>query len=261
MVELDNTRRYEARLMREFDDVIVTSSDDARMLRALGAGARLTVIPNGVDLQHFQPVDGPSEPATLVFSGKMSYHANASAVLHFVREILPLIRQRRPDVRLRIVGSKPPPAVLALARDPAITVTGHVPDMREALGRGTIAICPVTVKVGIQNKVLEGMALGLPVVCSELGAEGIEAERDRDFLVAKHAMDFADHVCRLLEDPVLRTRIGQSGRRYVETHHRWASAAGRLAALYSQRIEGDRGVQQVLNQEPTASRPGSMPHR
>src|SRR5205807_2428662 len=121
------------------------------------------VIPNGVDMEHFQP-DAERQPPSLVFSGKMSYHANVTAVLYFVREILPRVRAVEPHVRLRIVGSNPPPEIRRLATDPLITVTGYVPDVQEAVRGAAVAVCPVTVKVGIQNKVLEAMAMGLPVV-------------------------------------------------------------------------------------------------
>jgi glycosyltransferase involved in cell wall biosynthesis len=167
----------------------------------------------------------------------MSYHANVTAALHFVRNILPLIRSSWPDVRLRIVGSNPPSSIQVLAQDPAITVTGHVDDIREALGRATIAVCPVTVKVGIQNKVLEAMSMALPVVCSVAGAAGLSAQPGRDFLVADGTAAFAAEVSRLLGDAGLRASLGQAGRHYVETHHRWGAAAEQLERLYREAID------------------------
>jgi sugar transferase (PEP-CTERM/EpsH1 system associated) len=231
-VELARTRRFEASVLGHFNATVVTSADDAQALKALAPDAPIDVIPNGVDLEHFQPGDAPPEPATLVFSGKMSYHANASAVLHFVHDILPLIRAARPDVRLRIVGSNPPAAIQALGRDPNITVTGHVPDMRQALSGATLAICPVTVKVGIQNKVLEAMALGLPVVSSRVGAQGLQATEGQDFLVADDAAEFAQLVCRVLDEPDLQHRLSRAGRHFVERHHRWDAIARQLEAVY-----------------------------
>jgi polysaccharide biosynthesis protein PslH len=233
-VELRRTRRYEAGILRRFSQVAVTSPDDAATLLGLEADGRVTVVPNGVDLEYFGPVAGPRETATIVFSGKMSYHANATAVLHFVRHILPLIRRVRPDVRVKIVGSRPPASIRALAADPAIAVTGHVPDIRAAIGRSILAICPVTVKVGIQNKVLEAMAMGLPVVSTLAGVGGLAAEPGREILVADDATAFAAQVCRLLADPQLCQRVGMAGRRYVEEHHRWDAAANRLEGLYYQ---------------------------
>lgn len=231
-LELRRTRRYEARLLRQFGSVVATSPEDARALEALAPGSRVTVVPNGVDMERFSPARGPVDRATLVFSGKMSYHANVTAVMHFVHEVLPRLRESHPDVRLKIVGANPPPAIKALAVNPAITVTGYVPDMRDALGAATIAICPVTVKVGLQNKVLEAMAMGIPVVATRLGADGLQATRGRDLLVADDPADFATHVTRLLADEGLRAAVGAAGRRYVEQNHRWASAAQRLENVY-----------------------------
>jgi glycosyltransferase involved in cell wall biosynthesis len=232
LIELRRTRAYEVRVLHRFDRVAVTSPVDARALQALASGSDVAVVPNGVDTDRFRPVPGPREPTTLVFWGKMSYHANVTAVLHFVHEIFPRVRALRGDVRLRIVGSDPPRAVRALARDPAVSVTGYVEDLPVAVGQATIAICPVTVKVGIQNKVLEALALGLPVVATPAGVEGLAVRPGRDLVVADQPAKFADEVCRLLADAALRERLGQSGRDFVTDHHQWATAAEQVEALY-----------------------------
>jgi sugar transferase (PEP-CTERM/EpsH1 system associated) len=239
-LELQRTRRFEGLIVRRFDRVAVTSAVDAKRLQELAPGAELTVVPNGVDLEYFSVQGCAREPATLVFSGKMSYHANVTAVRHFVDAILPLVRQQRPDVQLRIVGSSPPQEIVDLARDPAISVTGYLPDIREAIRGATVAICPVTVKVGVQNKVLEAMALGLPVVCSAVGFEGLAAEPDQDLLVANSPSEFAADVVRLLDDADLRRRLSAAGRRYVESHHRWSAATAQLEGLYQEAIDRHR---------------------
>jgi polysaccharide biosynthesis protein PslH len=235
-LELMRTRAYEARLVRSFDRVIATSPDDAFALTSLAPGAQVSVVQNGVDLAYFKPASGPVEPATLVFSGKMSYHANATAILHFVQQTLPLIKAVRPDVRLRVVGSSPSQPVRDLARNPAISVTGFLPDIRQAVASATVAICPVTVKVGIQNKVLEAMAMGLPVVSTAGGISGLSVLPERDLLVGETPREFAAQVCRLLADTNLRNRLGRAARAYVETHHRWDVAAQKLETLYAEAI-------------------------
>jgi glycosyltransferase involved in cell wall biosynthesis len=240
-LELRPTRRYEAKLMGQFDRVAVTSMEDADALRALATQAPVTVVPNGVDLDYFRLYDGPRDPCTLVFSGKMAYHANVTAVLHFVRDILPQVRAGLPDVRLRIVGSDPPDVIRRLATDPRIDVTGYLPDLRPAIGSSTVAICPVTVKVGIQNKILEAMALGVPVVSSVKGAIGLAATAGQDLLVANDPTAFGRAVLRLLRDDALRARIAAAGRGYVERHHQWEAAADALEALYSQAIAEHQG--------------------
>ena len=235
-IELARTRAYEARLLGWFDRVIATAAEDARALEELAPTTEVAVVPNGVDLEYFQPSSGPREPATLVMSGKMSYHANVTAALYFVRQIFPLIRRSRPNVRLRIVGSNPVDAIQALDRDPAISVTGYLPDLRDSLRQATVAICPVTVKVGIQNKVLEAMALGLPVVSTREGLEGLHAVSGSDLLVGADPMEFSAQVEHLLDSAELRERIGRAGRHYVETYHRWDTATDRLEALYGEAV-------------------------
>ena len=233
-LELRRTQRFEAAILPRFDRVIATAPEDAEALHRLAPSVPVSVVPNGVDLEYFQRTPTVRDPATLVFSGKMSYHANVTAVLHFVHDIFPLIREKRPDVHLRIVGSNPPATVRTLAADPAITVTGHVTDIRKPLASASVAVCPVTVKVGIQNKILEAMAMGLPVVSSSEGAEGLLAQPERDLLVSQTAAQFAADVLRLLEDEAWRDEMGRAGRRYVETHHRWSAAAARLVELYAE---------------------------
>ena len=253
-VELGRTKAYEARLLSSFDTVVATSPEDCSALRSLEGRARVVVVPNGVDLQYFRPLAGPREPATIVLSGKMSYHANVTAALHFARDIFPLVRKMRPEARLRIVGSNPPRSVRDLARDPAISVIGYLPDIREAVGSATVAVCPVIVKVGIQNKVLEAMAMGVPVVCTRQGHAGLIARPDEDLLVADNPAEFAEHVCRLLADPNLCQRLGRAGREYVEAHHRWTVAAQSLEALYREAVQ-TRAKPQLSGPQP-AREPG-----
>jgi len=241
--ELGRTERYEGWLTRQFDRVLVTSRADREALLGLGSPGRpltagqdtpdLRVIPNGVDLEYFSvDSDVAREPATLVMSGKMSYHANVTMVLHFTRAIFPRIQARQPDVKLWIVGKDPTPEVRALAQDPAITVTGTVTDVRPYLQRATVAVAPIAYGVGIQNKVLEAMACGAPVVATPQAVSALELETGRDAMVAETPETFAETVVGLLQDPGRRAAVGQAGRRYVEAHHAWASIAARLEETY-----------------------------
>jgi sugar transferase (PEP-CTERM/EpsH1 system associated) len=239
-VELRRTRAFEARAVACFDRTMVTSPDDRQAFCRLAPAADVAVVPNGVDLQYFRPLGGPREPATLILTGKMSYHANVTAALHFVRHIWPRVRATQPQVRLSIVGSNPPREVRALADDPAINVTGYVPDLRQYLGRAAVAVCPVTVKVGIQNKLLEAMAMGVPVVSTWPGIQGLAAVPGRDLLVADSPAEFADNVCQLLADRSLADELAQAGRRYVQSHHRWLDVSRSLEVLYAEAIERRR---------------------
>jgi sugar transferase (PEP-CTERM/EpsH1 system associated) len=238
--EYGPTRRFEARIIRAFDRVAVTAAEDRRALKRLSPEVEVAVIPNGVDLEYFRPRPAVREPATLVFSGKMSYHANVTAALFLARQVFPLVRAAHPEARLRILGSSPPPEVRALASDPSISVTGYVDDLRELLGRSSIAVCSVRVKVGMQNKILEAMAMELPVVSTRLGVEGLLARPEQDILVGDSPTELAGQISRLLDDADLRRNLGLAGRRYVETQHRWGVSAARFEDLYDEAISQRR---------------------
>jgi len=237
--DLSRTEREEGRLLSCFDYVLVTSpADRAALLELAPRGAAVspvTVLPNGVDQAYFQP--NPSvvrEPASVVFTGKISYHANVSMVKFLAAEIMPRVWESRPDVCLYIVGKDPPADIRSLAQDPRITVTGTLEDIRPYLWKATLAAAPLIYSVGIQNKVLEAMAVGTPVVTSPraLGALGSGAEKG--LLTAEDAAGFARAILRLLDDPALQRRLGQDGLEYVRRDHDWAVIASRLADIYAE---------------------------
>lgn len=234
-LELRRTRRFEAGWLSAFLRIVVTSEEDATALRRLAPNgpAMLTVIPNGVDLEFFRPQAVPRDPATLIFTGKMSYHANVAAALDLIREIMPRIWAHRPEVRLWIVGRNPPSRLRQAARDPRVEIIGTVPDLRPYLARATLAVCPMRYAVGIQNKVLEAMAMGTPVVATPPVQGGLRAVPGRDLVIAAGAEAFAEAVLRLLDDPAERAALGTAGRAYVETHHRWEALAERLERVYA----------------------------
>jgi sugar transferase (PEP-CTERM/EpsH1 system associated) len=236
-LELQRTRAYEAKLLSRSPATIVSAPEDAAALQELAPDCQVRVIANGVDLDYFQPLAVASEPATIVFSGRMAYHANVSAALYFVHQVLPLVKATHPDVRCRIVGSHPPARLRALSSDPSIEVTGHVADIRQTLGRATLSVCPVTVKVGIQNKILEAMAMGVPVVTTPAGARGLLAEDGQELLIGNGPAELAQHIGCLLTNTRRRAELAQRGRAYVERHHRWSSAAQQLDAVYSSVID------------------------
>ncbi len=248
-LDLARTRRYEARLLTRYDRAVVTSSRDKEALEALARQylppsarpAPITVVTNGVDLEDFRPQERPRDGKTVVFTGKMSYHANVAGALYFAREVLPRIWVRDPEVRFWVVGKDPPQAIQRLAQDERITVTGTVPDLRPYLARAAVAVCPIPYAVGIQNKVLEAMTMGVPVVSSRAAAEGLDARPGEDLLVAETADEFAAHVLRVLADPVLATRLSLAGRQYVETHHHWASIAEQLVEVYQHAMDRTPG--------------------
>lgn len=232
-------RRFEAWVIRQFDRVLVSSPADREALADLAPDVPVSVLPNGVDTEYFVPqqIGGSAEPLTLAFLARLSYHANVSSILHFYRHIFPLIRAKYPHVRLLLIGRDPAPAIQALAADPYVKITGYVPDVRPYLTRATVSISPMRVGAGISNKVLESMAMGLPVVATSLATGALAVEHDRELLIADDPTDFADMVIALLSSSRLRERLGRQARAYVETHHRWPVIAGQLDQLYRECVE------------------------
>jgi len=240
--ELHRTERYEAQLLSQFDRVLVTSSIDRDALTKLASSpyalCPITVLPNGVDLDYFQPDNNVyRESATLVVTGKMSYHANVAMVSHLVKEIMPFIWADRPNTKLMIVGKDPPIDIMNLSQHPAITVTGTVKDIRPYIQCATIALAPLTYGAGIQNKVLEAMACCTPVVATPLAVSALNIQDGQEILISQEPETFAKSVINLLENPDYRYKVGQAGRKYVEEHHHWGSIAGQLEGIYNEVID------------------------
>jgi sugar transferase (PEP-CTERM/EpsH1 system associated) len=234
-LDLGRTRRFEGRLTERFPQVTVTSEADRKALVELGSdGTRITVIPNGVDLDYFKPQSVERLPLRLVFTGKMSYHANVAAAEDLVGKIMPIVWAKQPQAELYIVGKDPSPAVQALGQQPRVTVTGSVPDLRPYLAEAAAAISTVRYGVGIQNKVLEAMAMCTPVVCSPQANSALKTVNGQDILVGDTPEDIAGHILDLLASPEKRAAVGAAGRQYVERYHTWDSAAATLETLYQQ---------------------------
>jgi sugar transferase (PEP-CTERM/EpsH1 system associated) len=239
-LDLARTRRYESHLLERYSRVLVTSPQDRNALAKLSTrqniDGRLVVLPNGVDLDYFTPLGICRDPATLIFSGKMSYHANVAAALDLATRIMPHVWVHQPGAQLVIAGKDPTSELLALRADPRITVTGTVPDLRPYLARATVAVSPIRYGVGIQNKVLEAMAMATPVVSTSQAVTALQAQPGQDLLVADIPQAIAETVVALLGDGALRDRIGQAGRHYVETHHNWKVVAEKLESVYREAI-------------------------
>jgi len=235
--ELSRTRKYEGSVPAKFDRVLITSEKDKSVLMDLagneGKNASVSVLANGVDLPHFQggePVE--KDPSLIVFSGKMSYHANITMALFLGNEVMPLVWQSRPDARLIIVGKDPPGSIRALARHPAITVTGTVEDMRPYIRNAAVAAVPMIYGAGVQNKLLEAMACGTPVVATPLAILDWDVQPGIDLLVAEDAVTFANNIVSLLGNPGYQKEIGEAGKLFVEKHHSWMQIAKQLEGIY-----------------------------
>jgi len=241
-LEAARMREFEPNAARLFDRVIITSESEREALAELMGqdGKRVEVVPNGVDLDYFQPSQEAPEEETLIFSGRMSFYNNAEAAQYFIREIFPLIKAQRPGARLILAGADPPSELQRLGKEADIEVTGYVEDLRPYLRRASLVICPMLTAVGVQNKVLEAMAMAKPVVATSLVCRAFSAQEGKEIIVADGKSQFAGAVVELLRRPDFARQIGKCARAYVERVHRWAESARRLADLYTSAIGGTR---------------------
>jgi len=224
---------YDRRVAAAADASVFVSEAEAALFRTLApeSARRTHAVSNGVDAGHFAP--GTAWPApfeagrpAFVFTGTMDYHPNVDAVTWFARSILPRVQAALPGARFFVVGASPAPEVQVLGALPGVTVTGRVPDVRPYLAHATAAVAPLRIARGIQNKVLEAMAMGRPVVVSPEALEGIEAAPGRDVLLATGEEGLA-RACVDAAGPA-GPAIGAAGRRCVVEHYAWPA---RLAAL------------------------------
>lgn len=234
--DLHRTEVREGYLTNLFDQVLVTSNKDKNALEELASqkSENIEIVPNGVDLDYFQPgIYSDREEATLVISGKMSYHANVNMVLFLVKEIMPLVWEKRPDVKLWIVGKDPIPEISDFAQLPTVTVTGTVDSILPYLQKATISVAPIQYGAGIQNKVLEAMACSTPVIATSLAASALLIEPDKDILLADTPEEWAYSIEELINSPKKQKQVGDAGRQYVENKHQWSEIILRLEEIYA----------------------------
>ncbi len=214
--------RFERRLAAAMDLNLVVSPVEAKLFRKRIPDIPVSVLPNGVDLEHFRP--GPPEekvPGRLIFTGVMDYLPNVDGVLFFVRECWPALRERVPDASFTIVGRNPTPEVRRLGDLPGVVVTGGVPETPPWFQKACAAVVPLRLARGIQNKVLEAMASGLPVVCTTKAHEGIRAEPGAELLVADEPSRIVETLTGLLERPAWAEEVGKRARACVERNYDW----------------------------------------
>jgi polysaccharide biosynthesis protein PslH len=234
LVQWRKLARYERRALRDCDGVFVVSHEDRAALARLDPWVRSFVVPNGVDCAYFKPFAATTTASTLVFTATMDYRPNVDAARWFVRDVLPQIKARHPEVQLRLVGRAPTAEVLALADDSLVTVTGEVADVRPEVARAAVYVVPMRIGGGVRLKLLEALAMQAPVVSTCLGAEGVEGLRDGEHcLLADGADAFARAVIRLLDDPALAQRLGKAGRRLVTQGYDWSAIVPRAEAAYA----------------------------
>ncbi|MEW5965721.1 MAG: TIGR03087 family PEP-CTERM/XrtA system glycosyltransferase [Pseudomonadota bacterium] len=226
---------WEARVVRDFDATLLVSEDEAALLRRRvpAASARIGAFENGVDADYFSPARDYPDPYAadvhgIVFTGAMDYWPNIDAVTWFAERIFPAVRDAVPAAQFTIVGSRPGEAVAALARQPGVVVTGSVPDVRPWIAHAACAVAPLRIARGVQNKVLEAMAMARRVVATPQAAEGIRAEAGRDYRLVRDEADFARVVIEGLRTPA----SNPAARDCVLRHYDWSRNVAVIDPLF-----------------------------
>ena len=237
-VEARRVRRFEAAEYPSFDHIVMVSEEDKGELKALNPSLEITVIPNGVDADFFHPDQAVSRDGDLIlFTGVMSYAPNILAAEFLAQRVIPLVRARKPEARLAIVGRSPAARVQALAALDGVDVIGEVPDLRPWLRRGRAYACPMLSGTGIKNKLLEAMASELACVVTPLALQGLKVTRGVELLVGESENELADRLLEVLEDDETARRLGLAAREYVRARHSWHSVALDYERVYREVLE------------------------
>ena len=221
----------EKRLARRFSLSTCTTRAELETLQSYAAAPRTGWFPNGVDAELFKPASVPYDPEQICFIGRMDYYPNQQAMIYFCDRVLPLIQSGRPAVKLLIVGAEPSAEIQKLSARRGVTVTGTVPDVQPYVQRSALSVAPLAIARGTQNKILESMAMGVPVVCSRNAARGVDAAENEHLVVAETAEDYAREIGNILDNENERRRLASAGRERVLTHHSWAASMQRLDGI------------------------------
>jgi glycosyltransferase involved in cell wall biosynthesis len=225
-------RKEEVEAWRKVDGVVLTSARDESLLKESDASVLTEVVPNAVDLDHFRTQNVQRDASTLIFFGAMNYHPNIQGVTYFVEEILPKIAREVPDVRLQIVGQNPPASIRAL-EGKHVEVLGFVDDPCPLLDRAAAMVVPLQIGGGTRFKIVEGMAMSMPIVSTTIGAEGLDVEQERHLLIADDPEIFARQTIRVLKDPELGRQLGFRARLQAEGRYGWAHAVSVLEGFFA----------------------------
>lgn len=233
-------RRLETKIDDAADAILVVTQEEAELYRGFHPTEKVFAVSNGVDTEFFNPAVPELAvvekiPYRCVFLGAMDYRANIDGVLWFMKEVWPGVRERFPEAEYDVVGSNPADSLRAAAEGvPGVNIVGSVPDVRPYLQRACVAAIPLRVARGIQNKVLEALAMRMAVVASPQAAEGIELDSGQELLICDRPEQWVEQISALFKNESFRYKLGQDGRNLVEERYGWRSRLARLKALLAE---------------------------
>lgn len=234
-------QRYEAKMCGRFDANIMCSALDGERLKAIAPGIRTVVIPNGVDIDYFKPTNRVRSNNTLVFVGRFSAYTNRQAVSFLAEQIWPALKREIPEIAIDIVGPDPPRNVIDLGnRDSSFRVHGFVDDVRPFLGNAAVCVCPVKDGGGTKLKILDALAMGVPLVADPIACEGIDVVEEKSVLYASVPHEYVGQVKRLLANQQLQQKLSRNARRLVESRYAYASIGKKLCATYVELVGASR---------------------
>ena len=237
-LEYRKLREHEISACKCFDSVLTVTDEDRCALKSDSSGHdNFVTVPIGVDLGEFLPVKLSTESKIIISIATMSWPPNIDSILYFAKEIYPLVKELIPDAGFIIAGSKPPESISNLSRqDPSIIVTGYVPDIKKMAEKAAIMVVPLRSGSGMRVKVINALAMGLPIVSTTIGCEGIGVVDGRDIVIADQTAGFASAVAWLLNNPNERMKLAENGRRFVELNYAWESIYPRLDTVIESAI-------------------------
>jgi glycosyltransferase involved in cell wall biosynthesis len=234
-IEAAKARPYEAEVCRDFDRVFVVGRRDRDEIVKATPVDNIVVQPHGQDLPAAEGLAGARrEAGAIVMCGVMATYTNVDAAAWFAREVFPLVEREIPEASFWIVGRQPQRELLALARPPRVVVTGEVADVYDWLLRAEVGVAPLRIGAGMQNKLVQEMAAGLPVVATPVANEGIQAEDGTELWLREDPRAFADAVIALLRDRAARGRLGAAARDFVEREWTWEAHFERQLEVFTE---------------------------
>ena len=236
-IEFKKLCRYEKYNCSRFAMNIAVSNDDKKMLSDISPGLKIDVVENGVDVNFFLPKTKHDNTNRLIFAGRLDQYSNMDAVINFCTNIWPLVKEKIPGIRFTIIGNNPPQKLLDIAKnDKEIEILGYVDDVRPYFTMATISVCPIRDGGGTRIKILDAMAMGMPIVATTIGCEGIDVTPGKDLLIADSPEEYIKNIGVILNNENVRKSISISARQKVEDRYSWNSIGSKLNRLYEESL-------------------------